>query len=227
MNTLSISEARLFDRKMAEENFQRLYTQEKAIFEEINQAGRTRIKDELVAMESDLSSGTKPNNRLRTIWWSVAASILLISTVVIYQFTRASSTEELYASYYQKFPNLVDPINKAEENGRTAFQLYEIGSYKEALQALNEMSGGADKDIYTALCHFELGNMNEAIGYLRDIALIQDHAYKQEAEWFLVLALIKDKDVAQARQLLEMLTSDPDGFYYHRSMELLEKLTDQ
>lgn len=220
MDRLDAQESLRFEEKMKEAPFAERFHQEKAIYEQIQDEGKNRLKDTLRVYESSLK---RLPHRHRAIWIAVAASLLLLAFWVLPHLLKNPS-EQLFAAYYNPLPNLVDPINKSGQDERSPFQLYELGEYREALNQFNQLSDNPNNAFYKALCLLELNGLDQAIQQLTLIAGQSDHPYHREGQWFLALAHLKAKQTQEAKQVLTEIGEDGASFYADKAREILTKL---
>jgi cytochrome c-type biogenesis protein CcmH/NrfG len=76
---------------------------------------------------------------------------------------------------------------------------------------------------YLGICALETGRVHQAVGVFREIGQLRQNPYRQHAQWFLALSLIKGGDSGKAiRQLEEIVTQD--NMYSMVAEELLQSL---
>ena len=156
---------------------------------------------------------------------SIAASILLL-VAVFFVFKQQPSNSDLFAQYFEPYPNVVAPLQKSGDSDLTtyerAFQLYESGAYEEATRALD----GLDQDdmavqFYHAVSLLALDKPAEALAELMRLAEVDGNAYEKPSEWFSSLALLKVGQENDARQILTGITADATHPYHRQARKLL------
>jgi hypothetical protein len=158
---------------------------------------------------------------------AVAASISIIVVTFIF-LNRSEDPAELYASYFEPYPNIFEPIVRGENdvvNKRsTAFQAYESGDYVQAASLFSELLKEKKEPGMLLL----LGNANLILNNTKEarnnfITLINDfEEYDLQGKWYLGLSYLKEGDVKSAQLIMREL-SNSEYSYAGKAKELLKK----
>jgi len=165
---------------------------------------------------------------LQRYWKPLAAaaciSILVVTSIFI---NRSEDPAELYAAYFEPYPNIFEPITRGETdaNKRTsAFQAYEAKDYVQAASLFNELL----KEKKEASVLLLLGNANLMLDKTKEarnnfITLINDvDEFDTQGKWYLGLSYLKEGDVKSAQLIMREL-SNSEYSYAGKAKELLKK----
>lgn len=157
----------------------------------------------------------------------IAAAVALILVSVFLWRTPSVDSAELFAAYYQPYPNIESPVSRADNSVQNAYTLYEQGLFGEALdlfsQLISETPGDPAPVFYSGICQLELDETEKAIAQFKSVQTMEKSNYSKAALWYEGLASIKIDDKSRATEILTGL-SEGDDNYAMRSAELLEKL---
>lgn len=177
---------------------------------------RLKLK-QLLAEEDELADPKKP-------WWlyAMAAAVLCVAAFSFYMFNETETQQDLYAAYYQKYPNVVSPLTRSEETPsekEKLFQDYEKGDYSLAISGL----GSLDSDtasFYLGLSFLEMGDYEKA-AFILSSEGYSNSSFSLYAKWYRALALLEMEKEAEAKLLLEGL--EKEDFPLAENVHLLLK----
>ncbi|TYB75902.1 hypothetical protein [Bizionia myxarmorum] len=212
--TLAFDNLRLTDSAFAEEVvFQRKLKMAITLEE------RALLKERLQKYESK----KQPNLK----WLYVAASFLLLIGLSFWYTNQGPNYDKLYASYFEVYPNLVDPVVRNGNDEKTvtteAFIAYENGDFAKASQLFETISKNNPEEyalFYKAISLMKLNQLEQAAVIFANIPW--SSSYKDHATWYLALVKVKQKDVSESKKLLESLSVN--SLYTKEAKELLQKL---
>jgi len=167
-----------------------------------------------------LKKGLRTEKSSKMHYWYIAAAsiaLLFVATFVIYNMSLGSDSEDIYLSYFKPYPNIIDAIDRSDKSTMSAYQLYEIGNYEEALRQLEK----TDSDpalFYKAQILMIEGKSFEAITLYKKIS--KKSKFYEASRWYLALALIREDDFEKAALILKEMKDD----YNSRAQELLSKI---
>jgi tetratricopeptide (TPR) repeat protein len=188
------------------------------------------LKDLLIEEESKLPR-PKDNdtNRIRTLYpiIGVAAAISLLIIAFFTLRTENVDNSELFAEYYQPYPNVEAPISRSEDNESNPYALYEKGAYAEALNQFSEIQSiNFDEPaiiFYAAICQLELGLTDDSISSFKQLLELEANKYTRPAKWYLALVYLKSDQSSQAISYLNELTTF-DDVYAKRAIQILSEV---
>ena len=156
----------------------------------------------------------------RIIRYSIAGAtcvVLIVSCIIVYNFYKLSSGK-IFASHYRFYElarlpvadsTPVSPVEKA----------YRENDYQKAAGLFSKNSSGTVKETFLAgLSYVELGNNWEAIAKFNKVIEYNDsvktNLFKDDAEYYLALTHIRNKDYDFAIDMLRSIKENP-GHLYH------------
>jgi len=189
---------------------------------------RLARKHELKKRLQEIESTKKPKKRMLI---AIAASIAIILGVGgVFLFNRSNiDTNDLYAEYYEPYPNVYAPITRDGDSLsdlEETFAQYEQGEYKKALKSFDqELKVDENQDIlfYKAITLIQLKKLSEAEDILSSIR-IEETNYHPQILWYESLLLIKNDQLEKAKSKLTQLDDLKSGYKTQTVKELLEKL---
>lgn len=188
------------------------------------------LKSFLVEEETKIrAQPTKEPKRVKSFYilFGMAAAVALLIVSVFVLRTQPISQDELFAQYYQTYPNVEQPVSRSENNANNPYALYEQGAYEKALILFSDIHASDPENAalpyYSALCHLELGQAKEAIEFLDQVVVMQSDKYSRPATWYLSLSYLKSGNTKKTKAILKQLQLEED-VYADKAKGLLENL---
>jgi hypothetical protein len=186
---------------------------------------RKKLKSQLNDIENSLKQ--KNNNK---IWLSIAASILIfLSLGSIFVWNSSAKNDNLYADFYETFPNIEAPTTRGESTLNVkskAFFAYDSKEYKKAKELFSEIYKAEKTDyaiFYIGLSEMELNEHKKAIN---TFSLFEGDAHNNfyyYVKWYKSLCYLKENDMENCKKLLIEVANNTNPFQ-SKSKELLSKL---
>ena len=171
----------------------------------------------------------KPSKKRISTRWLMAASIAALiglgtlSTLVGSKSTHTLVSEQLETPY--KVADTWRDAKKSEWN--ELVQLYDSGHYatfiRECTAYLEQPDPAPAAPLMLGLAHMYRNNFAAATPYLEQAASIENRL-QPAAQWYLALNYVRIKKEAEAKPLLEALSSQPASGNQEAARELLEAL---
>lgn len=177
-------------------------------------------------------------SRIRPMYlWTVAATIALVLGFVWWQLSAAPiDHQELYIAAYEPYSSSIT-IRSSSGATDTAFQQgqkkYQIGEYEAAITffstVLESDSLTTEAIIatrfYKGIAHIGEEQFGLAKKELERVLATSGHVYTQQAQWYLALIALKNKEVATAKDALKKtMEMSKTGKYRQKAVNLLEQL---
>ena len=206
--TLSETELKEFNTLLLNDNdFKEAYEFQKELQDTLVLNDREQIKKELQDWD-------KAQNKSRFKPWQIAASIIILlgTSLLLFFNSQSSSTEELYASYFEPYRNIVQPIVRGEHKDDVqskAFEAYEAKDYENAILYFNEIINdepSATISFYKANALLQLDKANQAISILEANVKNPDTLHDRNL-WYLALAYLKNNNIDASKKALKQLLS--------------------
>lgn len=208
-NQLSDEQRLAFDDLLAtDSDFKLQFEFERNLKRAIKNKENENLKEKLISFESGLQQETTSSNKKGSFNnWSIAASVLLLMGLGWIGFNSFSTNySDLYNSNFQEYPNTVYTITRSDSNEsleRDAFVAYESGNYQDALDKFEKIQGPNQYlDFYKAQCYLAVENNTKAIELFIKVEKEQVE-FKAEANWYLALTYLKEKDKLRAVEVLK------------------------
>ncbi|MEM6523122.1 MAG: hypothetical protein AAGF85_10155 [Bacteroidota bacterium] len=220
-NRLSQTEKAAFEQnRNADIEFQQRFEEYKLLVSGIELSAASLLKEKLTSHES---SFTKQVSK-RPLYYKIAAGLvfLVAASFLVNQFISQKSYEELYSDYYSPYPNIIDPLNRSEENvNQSPFQLYEAQQYQEVIEIFGQVSRTDAQRFYLSQSYMALGQFNRALNEANSIS--EDSRFYAPSRWYIALIQLNKQDTAALRKQLEIIISS-NGDYTERARDLKENL---
>lgn len=168
---------------------------------------------------------------LKSWYWAGAASVAILFAFTWFLTSKKPSDADLYASYYQAYPNVVAPLvrgeNEVSGEKKKAFELYEAEKFEEAAQLFKNLGKSETNEFaafYEGQCYMALGKNEKAIEVFSNAILTDDvYPFDTQRKWYLALIYLKVGKKEDARMMLEILTNY-ENVQSVKANELLKKL---
>lgn len=234
LDRLSTEDRLYFDKRMSDSTFSEYLQEQKQLKEVVEKKGRIKLKRTLQSIEAayenesavgeSKSADVIPFYKNRRLWGVAASLVLLVSIFGLFKMSEELNIDELYAASYSPYPNLIDPITKGEATVYSPYQVYESGDYKGAIIALLGASESDDRNWYLAQSYMALGEDQEAEALLKSIIESTTSQYRQPAQWYTALMLLRQEDVSDAKTILDAIVKAADHPYAARAADLLREI---
>lgn len=175
-----------------------------------------------VENQQDNLKKIEPTYKKKWFLLSSAAAVLLL-VVSIFYFSDNNNIYDKYANH--KFISFVvkgDNTNFLSQEAVTAFNSKD---YKAALPLLKQLLlKQEDPKIKLALgiCLLETNKTEDAITFFSDLGS-ENIAFKNEANWYLALSYLKQKDNQQTKFYLNRIV-DENSYYFKDAQKLIKEL---
>ena len=161
-------------------------------------------------------------------WLAAASIVLLLGLTYFLTIFNKPSTNDLFASYFQPYENVIFPIERSSDQQGDkvlAFYTYQEGDYEAAILLFSRLYNSTKEPyylFYEANALLQLDRANEAVPLLLEHLKTKD-ALTDKTKWYLALAYLKEQDKHNAKKYLREVIKD--GNYKARdAKELLKKM---
>ncbi|GAA4111553.1 hypothetical protein GCM10022393_09350 [Aquimarina addita] len=189
---------------------------------------RVALRKQMAVFESKIDNEPTVFSLLAYKKYIVAASIILLAVIAGLTFFNpfAANTDQLYASNFEPYKNVVTPIVRGDNEDSDefkAFTLYENKNYKDAavqFEALFTVTQRSYLLLYQANALLADNQIKKAIPLLEKHLSYNDEL-SERGRWYLALAYIKEKRNEEAIILLNEIVQN--GSFKKGSAEILLK----
>ncbi|MFR9164947.1 MAG: hypothetical protein ACLVKO_01505 [Dysgonomonas sp.] len=208
-----------------------------ALAEMASVKSKDEMRSILVQAESKYKTQKKRKKKLLPIILAVAGVILVLvyiglqpeysSPLLFKEYYEPLPYEEIYTrgsnSYSEEQQQLIEKANI----------YYSENNFAEALKIYNGVTSEMKKEdipseviMYQSICMLETGNTQESIDRLRLLS-VSESVFRQDAEWYLSLAYLVNKQRNDAEKLLTKICSDKNHRFSGKAHELLKQLNER
>lgn len=196
---------------------------ELGVREGVEEVTRTELRSKLEGFEK----GTRNKGWVPWIYGSVAASLLVVGSLVYY-FNNSGPT--LFDQYYQLHPNFEVTILRGDNSltlEQQTFLYYDKRDFRQALEGFDQLTQASPAKeslfFFRGITQIELGNLNLALTDLQKIINNSSSEYYDASLWYSSLVHLRLDQEEQSRALLVRLSNSP-GEYQTKAIELIERL---
>lgn len=231
---LSGADLARFDEKLRNDvEFQSTFQEVKLIKTAIRQNLRANALQVLKDRESLIQEEYSTKNRnIMKRYLSIAASLVLVVSLVYLSFKNdlpEINGQAIFTENYRAYTNLELGTERGTNLGleglkQQAYYAYDLGNYAEAASDLTELvksEKSAANYFYLGISNVEIGNSEAA--YANFNTVINNFSeYKEQAQWYLALALIKEDKTDEAISNLVSLSFKGES-YKEQSLKILKE----
>lgn len=188
-----------------------------------------QLRQKLLKLDEQIGSEGKVRTLgQRTLWrWASAAAVLL-GTLGVYLFMNQTSVEErIFLTYFEDYPNIIEPVQRDHEIGSTAFSAYQNQNYQEAFEAFSDEEKTTPEahyaTFYKGICALHLEDWREAIDAFENVRATDDVRFEEAATWYAGLAYLRSGNQETATLILETLADSP-GNFQNEAKAILDQL---
>jgi len=189
------------------------------------------------AFQAEVQAGIPeaPSATIRSfqaVRWLVAASVVLLLGLILWQFSRRPSDQQLFTEYYQP-PKIAENIRGGDPDKNSipettftqAQKRFADGQYQEALTLFLQtktdslsQSNQSWRQLLIGICHLELGQYAESRTFIR-----QANEHPNPQDWYLALLDLAESKRPEAQERLRAIAEDESHLYVLQARALLEK----
>jgi tetratricopeptide (TPR) repeat protein len=162
--------------------------------------------------------------RINPAYISIAASIFLVSSLVLY-FTRDQTP--LFDQYYEVYPNYEVTAVRGEDDlssREQAYAAYDAGDFSTAIKAFSQLDSLVSADyFFRGICYIQVTEYDKALADLDMVISIKDKDYETASIWYTALIHLKLENDDKAVPLLRELSNGASEFAI-TSKELLAQI---
>ena len=192
----------------------------------IQASEREELKTYLQSLESESTKKVTPFFNKK--WLAIAAVFMMLISIGYYQLTINNVSNELYATYFEPYPNALYPITRGNNKGEKAqlFAAYENGDYETALHGFQKiLTKKYDVDIqfYYTMSLLNSGDTKTAYKNLQALKK-ETTLFTPQLYWYSALIALKKGDKKQVIIQLDSLENLKSGYKMKESIDLLKVL---
>ncbi|MEM6358606.1 MAG: hypothetical protein AAF731_00855 [Bacteroidota bacterium] len=220
-NELSHSEVQDFEQQLARDvDLKKAFEDYTLLISGIELSAADDLKSRLRQQEQRYLKQKGPY----VVYLKIAASIILVAAVsfLTYNYRTQPNYQDLFVKHYAPYPNVVDPINRAEQSTEiSVFQLYENKQYDEVIERLANGSNSDDEQFYFAQSQLAIGNIKKAIDSFKKVSTTS--RFYQTTRWYLALCYLSTQNTDLLKSSLESIV-DGGGDYSKQASSIRDNI---
>jgi hypothetical protein len=188
--------------------------------------------DDFIHEDTSLKKTVGYKTRIRSIY-PYALMLILLGSLPLFWSMFASgdkNDERLYAEYFTPYENIFiqrGGMNERPAELEKAIKSYDAANYSDAMENFrmymqNETASDAVILYYSISC-MESGELSEAIARLESLSANTESLFCEQAQWFLSLAYLKNKNREKASRMLQSIVLN-NSYQQEKAVELIDKL---
>ena len=152
-----------------------------------------------------------PFKRIVQYSLAVAASIIVIIVGVNLFISSSLSSEKLYGEAFVDYH-----ASGVRGNGTETeiSKLYEAHNYRAVTEKANDQHLSQEDSLLIGLSYLKSNQVSSSIDWLKPISV--QNTNKQDAEFYLALSYLKNKNYNEALALMEQIHSNPNHVYHNQ-----------
>ncbi|MGC6431969.1 MAG: hypothetical protein ACON5F_13065 [Jejuia sp.] len=184
-------------------------------YRDIHQAFKIKESEDLKGYLKSIDETEKPpkTNKYGKLIAFLTAACLIIGA--FFFLDRTPSPDEMYASHFEVYPNVLQPIVRGETaTSSDAFRAYENKNYNDAevaFQNLLKTNKDVNLEFYYAMTLLNQNKFDQAKAILYNLKSKQQD-FLAETYWYSALVAIKQNNFISAKKDLETLTNIDPSF---------------
>ena len=180
----------------------------------------TMIEGEGIRLElAGLMNKTPRSSRFKLVRYAAAAAVAGIM-LLGYAFWPVSPGEELFAQYFEPYPDIYLSRSIADHEMEDILATYTKGEYRKTLLALNKLAESDAVHFYRGNSYLAMNQSSMALAAFREIN--DTSVFEGQVAWYKALTFLKQDQLDSALYYLDMI--GPEGYRYHDSRKILQQL---
>ena len=173
--------------------------------------------------------GIRPPKTQRILWYTVAASIVLILGIASFVRNQSYSNQEIYRDYYQTYKVGIfrSADNSTDNLMSDALKQFNESNYDVALklfhQILAENDNNPAANFYVGVAYQEEKDYGKAIQSYTKVVKQNDNLFTEQAQWYIGLCYLQRDEKDKALQVFKEIASS-DGYYASKATDIIKKL---
>ncbi|WP_339918265.1 tetratricopeptide repeat protein [Yeosuana marina] len=213
-NKLSAEEALMVNQLLENDiNFKTEFTLQTNLKKAVKKDDDAHFRNLISDIESKAKIESPIKRHSYAKWLAAAGIVLLLGLSYFFTMNQKPSTNELFASYFEPYRNVVQPLERGsdqQDKKTLAFLAYEKGEYEKAIALFTDLYTTTKEPyylFYKANALLKLEKANEAVPLLLEHLKTKD-TLTEKTTWYLALAYLKLNDKPNARITLKKVITE-------------------
>lgn len=201
------------------------------IIKEIRSSQELAFAEKLKLWESNITAGVTERKviPIRRIV-AIAASVLILAVVgySIFKISPGKDHQELFALHFIPYKDVISERSGGSDLLQQGMDRYNRKAYAEAIsyleKYLDKRPGEHAVECYLGISYLANNNLEQAEGFLENVARQDGGLYKEIAQWNLVLIALKRGDDGSVKKELREILDQKDHLYAEEARALRQDL---
>ena len=195
------------------------------ILDSIEAIGEEDFKAQLEDWEED-----NPYVQPKTQWWPMAAVLIALAVVIGYWLVPGPTTtsqQDLFAENFEPYDDIISARNLNDsEVLNVAFRYYNQGQFDSAavnFSRYQDLNLNPSIAFYQGISLLAEDNTKESLVIFEGLTNDQGFLLREAAQWYWGLALLRDGQMDQCKQVMENIASSEGHDYQQSAQAILEE----
>jgi len=192
---MSATDRQDFESRLAgDQEFSQLFQEYLSLQDGIDAFGYDQVAGNIAEWEAEVIAEERTVTIGARRWYLIAASIsvILVAAIGFWKLNSNESAQELYAAYYEAYPDVITNRGGNSNELNKALYAYESGVYAEAESMLKEFSQDdgnyREAQFYLGQTFMASGKTDKAIEIYRVLKDDTGFTLKEASAWYLALS---------------------------------------
>lgn len=226
LDDLTVEEQIQFQSKLdSQKEFREAVELQRRMLASLEAEKKVALKNELKTIFARIEPEESGRGSVRKKWYWLAASLIAVLMTVGWLSLRTNYTG-IFDEYFDPYP--AENMVRGEASGgdiREVFRLYGGRDYQQVVALINsQIASGVQfsgQNLYLGNALLATDRTGEAIQVLSQIG--EENRYYTDAQWYLALGYLKNREKAEAREVLNSILNKR-SFYQSSVRELLKAI---
>lgn len=161
----------------------------------------------------------------KSIWYSVAASLLLLATIFIWGEININSPESTFVAYYKPYDGVV--ITRSEDQAfLIGMDAYNSEQYAKALNTFLDTTNNSitkgKQYLLIGNCYMNLDKTDSSLLWFNKISNNESSLIQSNRDWYTSLALLSKGEIKESQKILENIINSKTEYAQKAAILLKE-----
>jgi len=168
-------------------------------------------EEQFLSVLKGIEKNDKVSHSRGYLYWIASVAAILIIGFIAFNFWPNKTSNDLFATHYEPYRNVVKPVTRGEtemDSLSQAFYDYENKNYDKALSYLNALKERPESQVlefYRAMIYIEQEEFDKAYQTLKLYTSQGEAKLKAQSLWYMALLNIRKGNIEEAKNQLQQL----------------------
>jgi tetratricopeptide (TPR) repeat protein len=186
-------------------------------------------EEQFLSVLQGIEKNNKVSHSRGYLYWIASVAAILIIGFIAFNFWPNKNTNDLFATHYEPYRNVVKPVTRGEtkmDSLSQAFFYYENKNYDKAISYFNALKERPESQVlefYRAMIYIEQEEFDKAYQTLELYAAPVEAKLNAQSLWYMALLNIRKDNTEKAKIQLQQLI-DLGNFKISTARAILQEL---